>query len=348
VGLLVATQQQKGIVIGSVIGVWALLEGWYDGGNRRGAGAIASGAWFAAGVLSLVAPLLMLMVGTAGIEPVLDSMVRPYAGYLQFHDKAPSSDWGWGLWLDWWHVQLLRALPLAIVPVLVRARRDARRDATVRPLLRASVVAAAGLLSIVYKPDGCHLAVAALVPIALTALAAHWLLSGIERLGRYGWLAAPVLGSLAVATLGFQLARLLVDVTRGNPVPYDSVFGRIDLPNATYAAFSDKLRAMLHETGTTEIFAYPMDPVIYLWTGARNATRFQVLLREYSRPEQFAEVVATLSARKVRYLVIAPWFLKNPRFDPIVLYARNGYRQVDTGRDRAYWLFERRDDLPAS
>src|SRR5262245_20270162 len=125
VGLLVATQQQKGIVVGVTMGAWVLGETWYDADRSRVGRALAAGSWFAAGILVVVVPPLIVMLAVAGLQPLLDALMRPYAGYRQFHGGSELMTWGWGLWVSWWQMQFLRAPPLAIVPGLARARWQA-------------------------------------------------------------------------------------------------------------------------------------------------------------------------------------------------------------------------------
>jgi hypothetical protein len=300
---------------------------------------LARAGWCAGGALAVIVVGLGPLVTLVGSEPIVQLVTFRAVVYGAANKNAWATSFG-GLDASG---TLLAWLPVVLLVCGVGALVEWRRGNDIRSLARAMALCAAGFLSVAYNPDVSHLALAAPPGFVLLGVVVEWVVRACERRTRgAGWLGAIATGA-AVLVLGGQLARLLVDRARAYRATFDSPFGRIDLENPAYGRYLERLRALIEERGIREVFAYPTDPGIYLLTGTKNATRFQILVRGYNTPEHFAEVLATLTRDRVPLLVVSPWFLNPPRRDTLVLYAHHLYREVDLGErgpSRPYWVFE--------
>jgi hypothetical protein len=90
-----------------------------------------------------------------------------------------------------------------------------------------------------------------------------------------------------------------------------------------------------------DIFVYPYYPMYYFLTGARNPTRYSILMYTMNTDAQFREAVAALEQRKVKYVLwdtvvdganLQRWFPKyrHPPAEKLIVepYLMERYRQV--------------------
>jgi hypothetical protein len=58
-----------------------------------------------------------------------------------------------------------------------------------------------------------------------------------------------------------------------------------------------------HTQPGEEIFAYPYSPIYYFLSGARNPTRYSILMYGINTDAQFRDAVRSLENKKVRYVI---------------------------------------------
>jgi hypothetical protein len=348
VGLLVAAQHQKGIVLGigvaAVLGLDAAVAERSALAGRRLGGTLA---WYTIGIAAVVGPVVGLLLASAGARPMYDALIRfPLAGYREYH-----RGYTWGQYLGGPHgsitAHLLTYLPLALLLTLVSGLRgrlerraggnDAARDRVVLGVLGGFVV-----LSIAYNPDAVHLAFVA--PIALVA-AAERLEAGLQWLARRrGAGAVPAV----TAVLGILVCALMVlnlhTRRAAYPIRAMTVLGPIDFADRNEPVLIETVRARLDDAPLREVFAYPFYASLYLLAEARNPTRFEVLKPGYNSPEQIAEAISALEARKTPYVVVQTLWI-DWTTDPVVQYLTQHYDRVAlprTGTFPTFALFRRR------
>jgi hypothetical protein len=112
-----------------------------------------------------------------------------------------------------------------------------------------------------------------------------------------------------------------------------------------------RLRTRLESSGTRELSTYSTCPGLYLLTGTRNATRFQILVYGYNPPAHYDEVFRILDERLLPYVVVcAP--IPGVR-DPMMQYLARHYERVPLGPGRPLLgydpgiLFHRKDAVVA-
>jgi hypothetical protein len=347
-GLVIAVQQQRGGMM--VVGVVTLLATEYLLGRRVGVdgGLPAFGhrlAAFLAGVLLVLAPLCLVLVWTAGVEPVLRALViHPLVNY---RGKAAGASWGYvgpfG-WLARYTVpRLLPWEPVLTALVGCRAGVELRwghdRERGRRSVVLA-VMSAAWAGSILYFPDFIHLCI---IGPVFAIIAADLLESGLAAVGTWWGGAHPVrwLATTALLlALGVHLGRVFVGSWRDFPLARTTPFGRVDFREQREVDLVEDVRAKLEQAGTTELFVYPAGAALYLLTGAINPTPFQFMAPGYSRPDQLDQAVETLERRKVLYVLM----LVELPGDPVTEYVRRRYT-APPGSDRSF-LRQRVEDAP--
>jgi hypothetical protein len=318
-GLMVAVQQQRGVIVGA----GAFLVIVVDAALGRGGAVRAAGA-FVAGALAVVVPVAAFMLASAGVWPVFRALVvHALTNYRTVNRIA----WGGTLPLlrelathTW--PRLLAWLPAVLVASAARAvaSRDADRR---RRLARLVGFGAACVGSIAYYPDFVHLAF--IGPVLVIALAENveWTLGLVPAAA--GRTAGVAVAGLVVATGALRLEREGAARRAEYPIRYLSPFGRVDLRRPEMAALADRVRGLLDGTGSRELFCYPGNASLYLLTGAVNPTPYQLVMPGYSFPDQLADVVATLDARRTPYVALV---VLVDRRDPVVAYLTARYEPL--------------------
>jgi hypothetical protein len=331
-GLLIGTQQQKGLVVAAgaclVFLAHALIQQRYGvpGAWRR---AVARVVWFAVGTALVSLPLLAVFVAVAGGETLYDALIRfPLENYRE-HLRSP---WGYiGLSAPTQAVLsypvLLRYAPWAALPPLlyaIVACAGGRDRQAVQQLAAVVILSAASTLSIWYYPDLFHIAFIA-PPFALCAAVAAELLAGWASafVGRGGDAVAAVAATAVAVVLAWHLATNAVFFWQLYPVPYESAFGRVDLTHRWQAAIIDQLRAKLDRTQSRGLFCYSNLTGLYLLTGGHNPTRYQYLHATVSPPAQVQDALAALAREDVPYAVLK---ILGRASDPIIEFVETHYR----------------------
>jgi len=207
-------------------------------------------------------------------------------------------------------------VPAAIALAVRRADLARARDLSLLVLF-----CLAALLSIRYNADFFH--VAFIAPVFFVAIA-----DGAERSlrllpqrfgARLGWLIGLAL--LGASTV--KLASYLGTMRSHRPIPFASAFGPVDIGAAKIALYQ-KLDELLDNVPERTLYVHPLPAYSYLLLDARNPTRYEFLLtRGYHTPEQIQEVIASLAAAAVPYVVVDP--AATPPGDPVFRFIREHY-----------------------
>lgn len=367
-GLLMGVQQQKGLAVALGAGVIFVLDHLVD---RRQP---SPGTWrdlavrlvsFGAGITVLVIPLLATFVVLAGFDPLFDALVRfPLVDYR----KSFRTTWGNVLWITEVYAQhtspvILKYLPVVLVPAGLRvivglfAGMDREK---LRQLIVLIVSAGSAVLSIWYFPDFIHIAFIGPLFLVAAAEALEWFLAAAETaLRRARGDARPggrdYVGGAAAALLFCILALHL----RANALalkeqyryPHDTAFGRIDFPERWEPIMIDRARALLAQSDSQELFAYPNTSEPYLTTGGRNPTPYQYFFAHVSPKQHTEKVLEILRTHDIPLIVCQGFFLR--RSDPVARLILDEYERADIpaikelGELPTLTLYRRKDRAPA-
>ena len=350
-GVLIGVQHQRGLVV--TAGAFVVLVADHLAGRRYSREPVTllllRFAYLAGGVLLVVVPLLVGFVAAAGAGPLYDALVRfPLESYhrsyrVPWGQLSPLAR-GYGVYTFpavLRYSPLLLALPAAEIAVDLVRRLNRQR---VGHLLALVVVGASSLLSIWYYPDLIHFAFVACVFWLCAAIGMEWILSvlpGSPRLRRAAGLGASAVVLVSLVRHLDGNARLLQEQF---PLSHETAFGRIDFAAPWQIAFVDRVRELLAQAPSAELFCYPNLAAPYLTTGGSNPTPFQhfdagVFPRRYT-----AAVLATLTSRRVPYVVASPLIQRD---DPIIRLLNEDYENVPVagphGELPSLWLFGRKD-----
>ena len=330
VGLLIATHQQRGVVMGAAIAAWmvaqSLLERWY--GGARGAPLRASLAAFAAAVAAVVGSILALVAWKAGIQAVWYALVvhplTHYHGVLGARWAAAGARVAQTTF-----PLLLKYLPAVLVPLVARfvllCWRSSRLPEA-RRLLTLSVFCSFAVLSIFYYPDLAH--VAFIAPILFVALAetAEWAWRTLPT--RWGEVAARVAVALFLAVSANRLTGRWQQQHSFFRNPRMTAFGRIDFSPGAAEQY-DKWDRLLAGVSPRVVYVHPISSFLYLILGAHNPTRFEFLhAGSYNTAEQTQEVLAALQPERGVYVIFLLGRLLQ-RSDPIVRFVESHYEPVE-------------------
>jgi hypothetical protein len=354
-GILVGSQQQRGVVM--ALGVGTLLVAYQLLGRRFEPTGFWSSLWvrlsyFALGVSLVVVLVMTISVALAGGEAVYDALVRfPLESYstvmgVRWGDSGPLS----GAYAQQTFPNLLRFAPLVIPVLLVRALwrlysgrgRDELRRLTV--LILFSVFSA---LSVWYYPDVIHIAFIAPAFLVCAAELMEWSLTNAihpPRLARAcGWILAVVILVAAVP----HLSANVVAARNQFPILHDTEFGTVAFSHRWQPILIDKVRALLDDSPSGDLFCYANVTSPYLMTGGHNPTPFQFFQAFVSPDHHTRRVLSILRERSVPYILGSPFFMRPD--DPVVQYIRENYDFVDIpamdGVDEipTLWLYGRID-----
>ena len=309
VGAAVCVQQQRGVYLAA----WAVLAMVVLAFDRppgaRLRHAVSTVAWLTAGALLIAAVDLGQAVWASSLSQVVYSTftfafenygrvfaTHPPWGEHIFQFEAPT----W-LWLQRWGRLFL---VIEAAALLLAARRGFDRLERVRLCLLLLGVFA--VLSILYHPD--YIKVGFVLPFLLIpgARTLHTIF-GMLRLrgaGRVRLVRYAVVGVLVAATC-VKGVRTLERARSASPLRYATAFGTIAGNEANIRMF-EAVRAAVERDppGERWLYSYPDDAWLYLATGARDPTRFSLLLPWYNSPAQVAEAIADVHRRKPGTLVV--------------------------------------------
>lgn len=332
VALMTLVHQQRGAAMG--LGVVAIVAA--DGALRRlyGSGWGAPpprGRWtrLAAGTAFIAIPALGWIVWAAGPGPVWEALIQhPLTSYRD----AISCRWGFAFGRNPWSVRaLLRYLPVALVPIgvaVVIAGWRRRHPQRVRLMVMLALMCAFAALSIYYYPDAIHLALIAPVFFVVFALEAEYLLSLAPRA------VSAVLAFVLVSAIVIPGARFLwrqkAELEATNRLRYASEFGPVDVRGPFQKRFLEQLAKLVEETPSRLLYRHPRGGYFYLLAGARNPTRFDLILPSYSSDTQMREVIRDLETKRVPYVLLPRQQprRRRPAPDPIRRYVEQNYEKI--------------------
>ena len=332
-GVLLALQQQKGVVMGAALTALLLADVAFDrrGGGPPGPPLARSLFILAAGALTVVGPLMAFHLASAGLEPIVHQLVlHPFTGYGRLNRSAwgavnvlttPMAAYVWP--------QVLTYLPLVIPVDLLRvvtgwvARGDRQRIE--RPLVLA-VFASASAASILYFPDFIH--VAFIAPVFFVCIA-EALEAGLARLDRTGTVLGRAIAVALLVCFGWRLRDNLARARAEFPIARETAFGRVDFASERDAALIERVRGLVEGAGSREIFCYPAGAAVYLMTDTDNPTPHEIILPVYQSDEEIERTIATLEARRVPVVVLYKVLVG--RDDPVGEYVRTHYACDEDG-----------------
>jgi hypothetical protein len=236
---------------------------------------------------------------------------------------------------------LLKLAPIGLAPIVVRLAMGVRQRHeahAIVPLLALLVFAVATISSIAYYPDVIHLAFIAPVFLVVAAEALDWTLRRLLA-ARAAALVGAVIALGCFCATAWQLRANWQRTWAMFPIPYDTAFGRMDFNDRGLIPVIDKARELLAASPIKEMFCYPSISGPYLWTGAKNPTRYQFFSPTYNDREQAREIVTLLEARRTPFIMTSP--LSTRKEDPIVQYLMEHYEVVRFGYLPKIWLYTR-------
>jgi hypothetical protein len=320
---------------------------------------------FGAGIAIVVVPLLTTFVWLVGFEPVFDALVRfPLVNYRH----SFRTTWGNVLWITQGYARytypvILKYLPVALVPAVLRVIVGlfAGMDrAELRQLIVLIVSSGAAALSIWYFPDFIHVGFIGPVFLVAGAEALEWGLRTVEPVLGRAWrgvrhqgrdYAGTAVAGALLGVLSLHLYRNAVLLKEQFRYPHDTAFGRIDFSVRWEPIMVDRARALLSQSASNELFAYPNTSEPYLTTGGRNPTPYQYFFSPVSPREHTEKVLSILQTGSVPYVVCQELFI-HPR-DPVARVILDNYEPVDIPalNDLAelptLTLYQRKDGVPA-
>ena len=333
VGLLIATQQQKGAAFAIGVGIVFVLDHFIDrvyGIATPWRQLARRLAYFGAGIAVITAPLLAGFAMVSGVEPLYAALVRfPLVSYRHvFRSRwgnLPVSIAGYGeytlpLVLQW--SRLTIALPAAQAAVEIVRRRN-RRQA--RALCALSGLAVSSALSIAYYPDLIHVAFIAAVFWLCLAAGLEWVCAALPA--AWSRWCGRLIGAAACAGLLLHLAAYARLLRTQFPLSYESAFGRVALQAEWEVIFLEQAGKHLRNARATKAYSYPSLSSVYLLLGVDNPTRYQYFDALVSPAQHQADVLAVLEHGDAPY-VIMYWFpFVRPR-DPIVRFIQQHYEEI--------------------
>ncbi|HEY3838982.1 MAG TPA: hypothetical protein VGL72_20555 [Bryobacteraceae bacterium] len=114
-----------------------------------------------------------------------------------------------------------------------------------------------------------------------------------------------------------------------------------------------------HVAPNEPIFVYPYSPIYYFLSGAKNPTRYSILMYDINTNDQFREAVRTLEVAKVRYVVVDRSFMKFsetafpayhlPPPEQLIMepYLKEQYRPVDSP-NKDFQILKRKEVIGAT
>lgn len=334
-GALLGVQQQKGVILAAGVCTYFVIEHLISrrfGSRESWRTLVGRLCIFTAAACLIVVPLLIVSVVTAGIGPVYDALIRwPLETYGN-HFKV---SWGRLHWLAAAYSErtfptMLKFAPLVVVPLAFRwfvGIVRGRDEAEVRTLTVLIIFAAFSALSISYYPDVIHIAFIAPIFMVCFAEVAEWSLSAALQTRRL----SSASGWVLVVAIAFGLGPRLpgnLERARGEfPHLHDTAFGRVAFSNRWQPIIIDKVRNVLSDVPSNEIYCYTNISSPYLTTGASNPTPYQFFISRISPAYQTEKVLSILAQRRLPYILGAPFFMDTN--DPVVKFINANYSPID-------------------
>jgi hypothetical protein len=338
VGGLILVQQQRAVFIGLAVAgalVVDYLVGRRFGTVDRDLGGLSKRTAYFAAIVALVAvPPLAIHTAIAGVAPTVRALViHPLINYRrQYQGGVPWASVSVMTLFYAAHTlpRVLKYLPVVLGLGFARAvwnwwqRRNAAETAA---LLILVVFGLCSIVSINYQADFIHVTFIAPVFFVAIAEAVEWAVKPLDRVRIASAFAAPAVGLCLLAAVAVQLYQNFMRSRDAYTMSIDTPFGRIDTFNPSEVELVHEISALLQQLPSRELFIYPGYASLYLMTGARNPTPYQILVSpSYNDPDQVQNAVDILEARRVP-LVLFPITVKQD--DVLARYVREHYVQVE-------------------
>lgn len=332
-GLLVCTQQQRGLPMGLGMVGWLVVDHVVARrfAPRPLSALVRDVSTFAAGALVVIVPVLAILTLRAGVGPIWQALVL-----------FPLENYGAVTRCSWGDVNLMTVaaasytaprvlfwMPLVLVPALARLVMllVTRRDQTAaRRLALLASSCGASVLSVLYFPDVVHLAFIAPV----------FLLTGVESLGCLGRSLVPTATGRRVGASVLLLAATVAGVARlhGNrerlraafPLRHQTAFGAIDYATRDEVRLQETVQTLMAEVPGRRLFVYPGLGHLYLTADANNPTPYGFFVADFHRPDQVADVLERLRAARLPYVV---YYRIVPFHDAVAGYITTAYAPLD-------------------
>lgn len=347
-GVLIGIQQQKGVPIAAgacVVFVATHLLTLRAQRPRPLRMLALQIGYFAAGLAAVVVPLFVLLIAAAGVEPLVQALITfPLVNYRHTYRSA----WGGvqlfsNYYASFTFPTLLKLAPLSLAPIAIRLAAtlvQPRQPQVVAQSVTLLVFVVATVASIAYYPDVIHLAFIAPVFLVVAAEALDWALSALGS--RTAAIASAVFALCVIGTTTWQLRANWQRTWGMFSTPHDTAFGRMDLNDPSLIPVIDKARELVDASPSKEMFCYPSIAGPYLWTGAKNPTRYQYFSATYNDPAQGQEIIAILEARQTPFIMTSPLSVRKE--DPIAQYLNAHYDVFRFGYLPKIWLYTRRPE----
>jgi hypothetical protein len=334
VGGLAATYQHQGAAFALAVCVLIVSDEFVRSGSAGFS--LPDVRWrlarFALGILVVAIPVGALMLISAGPVSLFEQIILlPLTGYR----STVQSTWGqvhpiWVGLAEYTFPALLAILPaVGVIGLLRLARRGA--SATERNQLVALVtLSGTTILSMAYQPDFIHLGLVAPVFFVFWAetlgAAARWIAPRFAP-ARF---AEPIAAALLSCALAVPLYRNVVRAHTAHPLSHETAFGRIDFASAEEIRWVDRLRALMRDVPSRELFVYPAHTSLYLMSGSNNATPYQFFFLTFNSKKQIDSLVELLESKELPYIYAATMGMSPD--DPILEYITRNYRCAAPGQ----------------
>jgi len=339
VGVLGVTQHQNAALVAIALLGLLGIDDWLVAPSPLAPTRARRLAAYVAGCALVPVPYLLVHIALAGWWNVVDQVILyPLQGYS--HQVRPPA---WGsvsalisTYAHYTVVGLVKWAPLLLPLLLARAMVARRRadDARAWRLVAALVLAGTASVSVLYYPDFIHLAFMAPLYLPLAAEGAQAAVDAARNrwpgrgTARGAALVTAVLLVLLAVQLGLNARRFRAEYARA----VDTPFGRVAVRHPSVAEQVEMTLAVVRERGTTELFAYPIYPLLFLTTGTDNPSRHDILMERLNRPDDYREVTDVLDTRRETLVHLTPSMVAR-RGDPLLEWlATRGYRCVQPGR----------------
>jgi hypothetical protein len=364
VGLLIGVHQ-RGALMGAAVAVWLIVDAWLTTAAGDGSAAARRNSaiaalkraatdlgWFAAGALCILIPLGIVLVATAGAEPVWRALVvHPLVNYRGAHRCR------------WGHIPTLGKVPVGlpvvlkylpvglVIPALRLVTHAVRRrwHHNTGTLVLLLITNAGAIASIWYFPDYIHIAFIAPLMFVTIAESLEWGLT-LLRVPSLVWRRVGMVGAAAVLIAGaWPITRTINAWRTMFSARADTAFGRVAIaPNEQ--VFLDELVQLLRDAPERSLFGYPVSASrLSLMTGATNPTRYAFFRFGYNAPDQLQDLMASLSANPPTYVIrhlLGLWFKR--KNDPIEAFIDQHFEPVDPKHPLRSLILKPRKNSPAA
>ena len=347
-GLLVCTQQQRGVPMGLGMVGWLVVDHVVARrfAPRPFSALVRDVSTFAAGALVVIVPVFAILALRAGVGPIWQALVR-----------FPIENYGAVTRCSWGNVNLMTAvvasytaprvlfwMPLVLVPALARlvTLLVTRRDQTeARRLALLASSCGASVLSVLYFPDVVHLAFIAPVFLLTAAESLAWLSRTLLPTATARRAGAGVL--LLAATIGGAL-RLHTNRERlraAFPIRHRTAFGDVDYATRDEVRVQEKVQALMADVPGRQLFVYPGLGHLYLTADANNPTPYGFFVADFHRPDQVADVLDRVRAARLPYVV---YYRIVPFHDAVADFITTAYAPLDANDLVGSLIYTRRGD----